>query len=246
VDAIKFLTRQHNEVEKLFKRCERAPEQARELFGRIERAIVPHAIIEEMHLYPLVRERVPGGDRLAEHALHEHKEVEDALERIGSLIADHAPFEITLKRVMDMVREHVREEEQPTGLFSRLRATMNQRELNELGKTLERSWQIAPTRAHPLAPDRPPANMVLGVPMAVVDRLRDRISGRAEKAEPAEKRVLRGPRKRRATGGKRKAARSTSRGGRRSTRRAAAKRAAPRRRKVAVRSRSRATKARRR
>lgn len=254
MDAIKLLTRQHDEVEKLFRRYEQAPTQGRGLFGRIERAIVPHAIIEEMHLYPLVRERVPGGERLAEHAIHEHAEVEDTLERIGGLIADHAPFEISLKRVIDMVRQHVREEEEPSGLFDRLRETLTQRELDELGRTLERSWKTAPTRAHPAAPDRPPGNMVLGVPMGMVDRLRDRISGRAEAAEPAERRVLRAPRKRRAGSRKRKASRTAA--ARRSTRggrRAAPNRRTARRRKTTMRrqatrqrSRGRRVKARRR
>jgi hypothetical protein len=207
VDAIKFLKRQHDEVEKLFKRYEQNPQKGGELFGRIERAIVPHAIIEEMHLYPLVRERVPYGERLAEHSLHDHKEVEDALEKIGGLIADHMPFDITMQRVIDRVRHHVREEEQDNGLFDQLRAALSQRELDELGRTLERSWKIAPTRAHPLAPDTPPGNIVLGVPMGVVDRVRDRISGRAELAEPAEKRVLRAQPRRRATSPKRGTAR---------------------------------------
>lgn len=242
MDAIKFLKRQHDEVEKLFKRYEQNPQKGGELFGRMERAIVPHAIIEEMHLYPLVRERVPFGERLAEHSLHDHKEVEDALEKIGGLIADHMPFDITMQRVIDMVRHHVREEEQDNGLFDQLRAALSQRELDELGRTLERSWKIAPTRAHPLAPDRPPGNIVLGVPMGVVDRVRDRLSGRAELAEPAEKRVLRAQPRRRATTRKRKASRSPSRRSAtrstrstRGSRRAAPKRGTARRRKTTAR-----------
>jgi len=247
VDAIKFLKRQHDEVEKLFDRYERDPAKGRALFGRMERAIIPHAIIEEMHLYPLVRERVPGGERLAEHALQEHQEVEDAIEKIGGLIADHAPFEITMGRVIDMVRQHVKEEEEPSGLFDRLRQQLNQRELDELGRTLERSWKMAPTRAHPLAPDRPPGNLVLGVPMGIIDRARDRISGRAELAEPAERRVLRKPRKRRAAARK-KGSRSTaaSRRTAQGARRAAPKRGTARRQATRQRSRGRTVRARRR
>jgi hypothetical protein len=61
VDAIKFLTRQHRHIESLFARYLRAPAKRLELSGLIERAIVQHAALEEMHVYPLIRDRVPSG-----------------------------------------------------------------------------------------------------------------------------------------------------------------------------------------
>lgn len=222
MDAIKFLTRQHREVEALFAEYERAPQRGRELFGRIERAIVPHAIIEEQLLYPMIRERVANGERLAEHAIHEHADVEDWLNRISALIDENAPFELSMQKVIRAVREHVREEEDAPGLFSLLRATMTQRELQTLGRSLQVAWEMTPTRAHPMAPDRPPANLLLGLPLAAIDRVRDRISGRAEASAPAERRVRRAPpRKRRAATRKRgKAAKSKRRPARRQAKRA--------------------------
>jgi hypothetical protein len=212
MDAIKFLTRQHREVEALFAEYERAPVEGRALFGRIERALIPHAIIEEQYLYPAIRERVPNGEHLTEHAIHEHAQVEQSLNRIGAMINGDNPFAVTseMSKVIRAVRDHVREEEESPGLFSMLRATMSQRELAELGRTLQRAWEMTPTRAHPLAPDHPPANKLLGLPVAMVDRLRDNLSGRAAESEESEKRVRRAPpRKRRARTTTRKAGKST-------------------------------------
>jgi hypothetical protein len=153
-----------------------------------------------------------------------------------------------MQQVIESIRRHVQEEEESPGLFGMLRATLNQRELNELGRTLQRAADMAPTRAHPLAPDHPPANKVLGLPVAIVDRLRDRISGRAEASAPAERRVKSGRKRRRAVGRKAKTSRTAGRGATRG--RAKPKRAATRRRqstaKRAARSRTRTTRARRR
>lgn len=250
MDAIKFLTRQHREVEALFGRYERSPSNAGELFGQIERAIIPHAIIEEQYIYPMLKDRVANGDMLAEHAIHEHAEVEQTLNVLGTMTPGSLEFQGAMQQVMESIRRHVHEEEESPGLFAMLRATLNQRELNELGRTLERAADMTPTRAHPLAPDHPPANQVLGLPLAVVDRLRDRVSGRAQASAPAERRVKSG-RKRRSPTRKVKTTRTATRRSA-STRsgRAQPKRAATRRRKATAkrtaRARTRTTRARRR
>lgn len=238
MDAIKFLTRQHREVEALFRQYEQSPSKGRALFGKIERAIIPHAVIEEMYVYPVLRERVAQGETLSEHAIHEHAQVEQTLNLLGSMTPASIEFDGAMREVVASVRQHVDEEERPSGLFSMLRATLNQRELDEMGRNLRQASETTPTRAHPLAPDHPPANKLLGLPLAAVDRIRDRISGRAEASEPAERRVRRAaPRKRRATKtkAKPKPKRATAR-----RRKATAKRIVRRR------ARGRATRARRR
>jgi hypothetical protein len=39
--------------------------------------------------------------------------------------------------------------------------------------------KMAPTRPHPSAPDKPPANKILGPGAGLVDRLRDTLTGRS-------------------------------------------------------------------
>jgi hypothetical protein len=50
--------------------------------------------------------------------------------------------------------------------------------LCELGEKFEKSKKLAPTRPHPSAPDRPPANKILGPGVGLIDRMRDALSGR--------------------------------------------------------------------
>ena len=185
MDAIKFLTRQHRRVESLFSRYERSPGKAEELFGLIERALVPHAIIEETYVYPMLKERVPGGQARTEHAIDEHSKIERLLKDMAGMDKRTSEFDQNMRFIIDAVSHHVQEEEQDGGLFDLLRNHMTKAELETLGRTLRIAMDMTPTRAHPLAPDRPPGNIVVGLPMAVIDRLRDRISGRAEASEAA-------------------------------------------------------------
>jgi hypothetical protein len=262
VDAIKFLTNQHRVFETLFRKYERSPQNGLELAGQIERALIPHAILEEMYVYPLIRERLPMGEVLAEHAIAEHSEVERTLKELGSLEPNSTGFDMAFRKVIESVREHIEEEEEEPGLLSRLRAAMDRKELEELGETLASRAGFVPTRAHPLAPDRPPANKVLGLPVAILDRARDVIDGRTD-TDPAGRRrtVKRKAGERRGAARRSRSARSTaktrSRAGTRAGTRtargrsASAKRAATRRSKArtgrtATRRQTRTTRARRR
>jgi hypothetical protein len=205
VDAIKFLTRQHRRIESLFARYRRAPQRSREaLFGLIERALVPHSVLEEMHVYPEIRERVPGGQTLSEHAIDEHANVERVVEDMKSLDAYSSAFDSQMRWVIDTVQHHMQEEEGREGLFAMLRAAMTRTELEDLGRTLRRAADMTPTRAHPLAPDHPPLNKVLGMPVAIVDRTLDRITGRAAASEAAGEDVTHAARR-----GRRAATRAT-------------------------------------
>ena len=65
------------------------------------------------------------------------------------------------------------------GLDSRMRNTLAK--LNAMpGKKyyFVKSKKMAPTRPHPSAPDRPPANKILGPGVGLIDRMRDALTGR--------------------------------------------------------------------
>ena len=195
MDAIKFLTRQHRHIESLFARYLRTPARRLELSGLIERAIVQHAALEEMHVYPLLRDRVPNGLGLSEHAIEEHARVERTIDHLKSLEERPLQYDESMRELIASVRHHVREEERSPGLLKMLRDALSRDELADLGRRLEEFADMTPTRAHPLAPDHPPANMLLGLPVAAIDRVRDRLSGRAEAAENAERAPSRGTRR---------------------------------------------------
>lgn len=83
-------------------------------------------------------------------------------ERVRELIAD--------------IRHHLKDEE--NDLLPRLRDACDATELRELGAKFARAKKMAPTRPHPAATYRPPANKILGPDVGLIDRVRDAITGR--------------------------------------------------------------------
>jgi hypothetical protein len=235
VEAIRFLKQQHRTIDALFRRYERSgnrsAEQNRAIFEQIQRTIITHAVLEELYVYPLLAERAPEGRALSEQAINEHAEVERSLDRLESMSPESGEFDTLMHHVIELVRHHVHEEEaQQPMLFELLRSLTTKTEQVELGRTLAAVAKLTPTRAHPLAPDHPPANKVLGVPLGVIDRLRDALSGRSDAVvkRPRRRRASRKaasarPRSRRAPG-----KRAAARGGRTTAKRRAARRAQPR------------------
>jgi hypothetical protein len=69
------------------------------------------------------------------------------------------------------VKEHVADEE--LQLFPRVRAAMSADQLADLGTRIADRKGVAPTRAHPKGPSKPPANVVANRAAAALDRARD-------------------------------------------------------------------------
>jgi hypothetical protein len=83
-----------------------------------------------------------------------------------------------MQQLMDAIKEHVAEEE--NDVFPQFRSKVDEDELNKLGETVQRLKKIVPTHPHPMAPDHPPFNALLGPGAGLVDRLRDMLTGRAK------------------------------------------------------------------
>jgi len=172
-DALAVLRRDHQLVEQLFRRFERArgaPERRR-LATRIVRELSVHAAIEEELFYPALRHRANGaGDRVL-LALEEHHLAKLALAEIGGLDAADERFAAKVEVLAENVRHHVHDEERE--LFALARRTLSPEELRRLGEELQRRRETAPTRPHPSAPDEPPGNALANVGAAALDRGRD-------------------------------------------------------------------------
>jgi len=90
--------------------------------------------------------------------------------------AEDPKFDEMTRKLIDAIRHHVEDEEKD--LLPKLREACDSAELRELGEKFENSKKMAPTRPHPSAPDRPPANKILGPGLGLIDRMRDALSGR--------------------------------------------------------------------
>jgi hemerythrin superfamily protein len=86
MDAISMLKDDHEAVEQLFRRFERAGERAfvekRAIVDRIIEELSVHAAIEEQLFYPAVRATVPDTDDLGLESLEEHHVVKWVLSEI--------------------------------------------------------------------------------------------------------------------------------------------------------------------
>jgi hypothetical protein len=67
-------------------------------------------------------------------------------------------------------------------LFPRLRSSCPADALDDLGDKVRQAKKMAPTRPHPSAPDKPPANKLLAPGVGMVDRMRDALTGRGKKS----------------------------------------------------------------
>jgi hemerythrin superfamily protein len=178
-DLVSVITKDHRQVERIFAELESGagtPEHRRDLADHLTTELVRHSVAEEMYMYPAARRMLPDGDKVADHELEEHAEVERALKDLEGVDATDPAFDELLGTLIADVRHHIQDEEQV--LLPRLQEACSIDELEELGRMVVRAKASAPTRPHPSSPDKPPANMILGPGVGMIDRLRDALSGR--------------------------------------------------------------------
>ncbi|MEU9286193.1 hemerythrin domain-containing protein [Streptomyces sp. NPDC048275] len=180
-DVIAELTTDHQEVEELFTHLEELPpgDPQRKLYAdQATIELVRHSVAEEAYLYPAVRTHVPGGDALADRELEDHATAERTMKDLERCQADDPEFDRLIAQLMTEIRTHIADEE--GNLFPRLRDSCSAEVLNELGDKVRQAKKTAPTRPHPSAPDKPPANKLLAPGVGMVDRMRDALSGRGK------------------------------------------------------------------
>ena len=182
MDAITLLKNDHKAVEQLFRRFEKAGDNAfvdkREIVDRIIEELSVHAAIEEQLFYPVARATVPGTEDIALESLEEHHIVKWVLSELVDLDPAAERFDAKVTVLIENVRHHVEEEE--TEFFPKVRAELGRKALSDLGEALAGAKNAAPTHPHPRAPDTPPGNAVVGTIAGVIDRVGDNLSGIAQ------------------------------------------------------------------
>ena len=191
MDAIALLTRDHQEVDRLFKQFEkltdRAQKSKQKLVMKMIRELAIHAAIEEMLFYPAVRTAAlkastRAGEKAADgilEALEEHHSDQWTLSAREKMAPEDERYDAKVTVLIESVRHHVEEEQEE--LFPKARKLLGAELLEELGTRMEKAKKIAPTRPHPRAPDSPPGNLVAGTMAAVMDRGKDMVRSAAQK-----------------------------------------------------------------
>lgn len=178
-DVVDILTTDHREAVELITQIKATvdAEQRRDLADTLISEIVRHAVAEEMYVYPAVRKHLPNGDEVAKHDAEEHKELEQTMKKLEGADAGSAEFSQLLDEFEAALRHHVNDEE--TDQFPELRARIPREELVEIAGKVEAAKKVAPTRPHPLAPNNQLFHKLAGPGVGMVDRLRDKLTGRS-------------------------------------------------------------------
>ena len=137
MNAIKLLTADHKEVERMFKESEASKGvRKRAIFLEIKAALEAHAYIEETIFYPTLQS---DGDKtlveLTSDAIKEHMDMKCFLGELKAVSADAAKFEALLTKLIEDVRHHVKEEEGI--MFPKVEKRFGADDLEMLGEHME-------------------------------------------------------------------------------------------------------------
>ncbi|RZU49447.1 hemerythrin-like domain-containing protein [Krasilnikovia cinnamomea] len=178
-DVIDVLTADHREVTALIGEIWTItdPMMRRDLTDTAISELVRHAVAEEMYVYPAMRKYLADGEKAVEHDIEEHKDLERVMKQLEDADVSGPEFEEELRRLEALLADHVQDEEAEQ--FPELRRVVPADELRELAGKVETAKKLAPTRPHPSAPNSELFHKLVGPGVGLVDRLRDKLTGRA-------------------------------------------------------------------
>jgi hypothetical protein len=144
--------------------------------------VFPHAYGEETVLWPVLRAVLPDGEALTLRNEQEHQRINELFSELDRTPSGDPRRPQRVEALVELLHQDARDEEDL--LLPRLQQALTVQQLRRLGRTWSVVRRIAPTRPHPVVSRRPPGNLVSGLPLATVDRSRDRLD-RTARAVPA-------------------------------------------------------------
>jgi len=135
-DAVTLLKADHQQVKEWFAQFDKTNSRAKkqQLATQICDALTVHAIIEEEIFYPAFLEGTKDKDTHHE-ALVEHAGAKKLIAEIQSVSSDDDFFDAKVTVLSEMIKHHVKEEEQPGGMFAE--AKKSDMDLGALGAQLQ-------------------------------------------------------------------------------------------------------------
>ncbi|HWF00577.1 MAG TPA: hemerythrin domain-containing protein, partial [Caulobacteraceae bacterium] len=132
--AVRLLKTDHREVEKMFDQYEQleAQQDKLQLFQQIALALKVHTEIEEEIFYPESRGEVE--DDMLDEAQVEHDGAKKLIAEIEAMQPDEELYDAKVHVLGEYIRHHVKEEEQPGGIFAQ--AKRGGEDLEEMGRRL--------------------------------------------------------------------------------------------------------------
>jgi hemerythrin-like domain-containing protein len=181
------LGQDHQEVKRILAELEKGPAATTGASGNhlmlrrkmVEQLIIEesrHEALEEMHFWPVVRDRLPDGDQLADTATGQEQEGKKVLDQLDKLNADQPEFEQLILTFINAGQEHIAYEE--IEVWPLLRGTLTEEEAVSIGDKIAAGKKTAPSRPHPNTPPSRGVPKGAGPAVAAADRLRGAASGR--------------------------------------------------------------------
>lgn len=111
--VFRHLVREHGEVSALLMRLKMTsdPETRRELWPTIRRELLSHERAEMKEVYPAFRQEADTQAMATEHD-DDAEGLEDAVEALNALPMDSEQWQPALTQLIELVQEHVRDEEE--------------------------------------------------------------------------------------------------------------------------------------
>jgi hemerythrin superfamily protein len=170
-DVVDLLLTQHAQIEELFLLVTGGEgDVKRDAFEDLVRMLAVHETAEEEVIHPLSRTLPGGNDDMIDERLDEERQAKETLKTLIEAGIDADGFDEGVLLLRKSVLEHARHEERYE--FPRLRQHVPPDQLKLLATAVQAAETAAPTRPHPGA-ESATANAVAGVPLAVIDRIRD-------------------------------------------------------------------------
>jgi hypothetical protein len=186
-DALAFLYEEHEGILDLCNQLTGGAGEPggtpRERWGTAQRLVIAgskHEVIEEQFLWPLVRQRVKGGQFLSDAGIEQEAGAKNLLHELNHMQADNSHFMTMVHQVASHLRDHVTYEQNQ--IFPKLQMLLTAQELAELGDQLVLAKKAAPTRPHPHASPDPRFLKTMGPLVAAMDRALDAVTGRGRGA----------------------------------------------------------------
>ncbi|BBZ40137.1 hemerythrin domain-containing protein [Mycobacterium conspicuum] len=189
MDALTFLRQDHKSVLGMLEVLDGAPSgQGSQISGlktMVTNLVVAesqHEAIEEQFFWPEVRKALNDGDELADAAVAQEQEGKKLLQQLEDSQPGQPEYHQALQAFVKAGREHIEFEQNV--VWPKFEAAVPREQLEKIGNQLELAKKMAPTRPHPATPPQPLLLKTLGMLTAMLDHLRDVLTGRAAKNPP--------------------------------------------------------------
>jgi hypothetical protein len=141
-----------------------------------------HEAIEEQMFWPAVRKALEDGEALVSKAIQQEQDGKKLLQELYDGTPGEADYHQALQQFITAGREHIAYEQDV--VWPKFEAAVSRQQLEKLGEQLQRKKKIAPTRPHPDTPPNPAVLKTVGMVAAVVDHVRDALTGRVAENPP--------------------------------------------------------------